>query len=140
MAKVITETKMKFDVSVGTEDRFSVRRWFGKLVELLNSGEVVDQKKFLSATLAVEGFAAHPFKRKQFIEFLHEQQNRQWVARYPEIKVSVKGGSFILTGTFESFIGGILASEGNVELKVIKSDGAFLLESQIFYPRFLVHL
>jgi hypothetical protein len=50
------ESKMDFDYSVGTEDRFALRRWFADFISAQNKKDLATQLPFFSDQLVVKGF------------------------------------------------------------------------------------
>ncbi len=66
---VSTESKVKFDYSILTEDRFALRNWFSKLglfLEIQSSGVA---SNFFSPKFLAVGFGESEFNLKQFLSF-----------------------------------------------------------------------
>jgi hypothetical protein len=142
MVKIPIDSKLDFDYSVGTEDRFALRNWFERLVKAINYNDAGDYEPQLSERLSVEGFTPEPLNHETYIRFLKDRVKQKpiRVLRFPELKVRYKHFFYHLVGTYEEFIDGILAYEGTIELAVLKEEDVFKLESIKFYPRLRVQL
>ena len=55
--------------------------------------------------------------------------------RFPKLKLSYAHYLYHLTGTYEEFVDGILATEGTIELALVKSDRGFEFVKIAFFPR-----
>lgn len=140
MTKLDLESKMDFDRSVGTEDRFALRRWFGRFVELLNQTNPDFWLDIFSSDLAVAGFTDAPLDCTGFMNYLKaENEIGEYAARFPELKVGFQDGTFKLKGTFESFSDKVLLADGSIALEIVKDEaGQFRVTSIELEPRFIV--
>jgi hypothetical protein len=138
--KLDLESKMHFDYSVGTEDRFALRRWFGQFVEAQNQHDLAAQTAYLSDQLIVKGFTADPLTYAHYLDYLQARlgDGKSWQVRYPEVHVKFKGFLFYISGSFEGYLDGILSYDGSVDLKVAKTDDTFTLVYMEFYPRMMM--
>ena len=138
--KLELESKMDFDYSVNTEDRFALRNWFNQMVKEINYNDSGAYLPKLSGTLHVEGFTDEPMEHDDYVAFLARRagDGHVRVMSYPELKVSARFNRFSLKGTFEEVVDGVLAAEGTIETVVGKEDGEFKLWWQMFYPRLRV--
>lgn len=139
MVKLDVQSKIDFDRSIGTEDRFNLRKWFGKLVEVLNQSNPQIWDEVLATDLVVTGFLDEEMDRSEFETYLTRQfEEGDFVIRYPGLKATFRVGEFILTGNLESFVDGVLTCAGDVELRVVKHEDNFVLQVQNLSPRFRV--
>lgn len=139
MKKIDTQSKLDFDRSIGTEDRFAIRGWFERLVARLNQTNPQLWKEGLGEGLIVSGLTPKVMDRKNFLLFLGSQfQLGDYTVRYPLLKVQFRNGSFRFRGTFESFTNGILTCSGDVTLTVVKQEDGFYLTTHIVDPTFRV--
>ena len=138
--KLDVESKMDFDYSVNTEDRFALRNWFNQMVKEINYNDPGAYLPKLSQTLHVEGFTDEPMEHDDYVAFLARRAGDGHVRMisYPELTVSARFNRFSLKGTFEEVVDGVLAAEGTIETVVGKEDGEFRLWWQMFYPRLRV--
>jgi hypothetical protein len=54
--KISIESKTDFDYSVGTEDRFALRKWLERFAVELGRGTAEGLKEFFAEELTIEGF------------------------------------------------------------------------------------
>lgn len=138
--KLSTESKIDFDRSISTEDRFGLRRWFEKLVQTLNQSNPQIWAELLGGDVSIVGFTDIPMSGAEFARYLHTHfEDGEYVLRYPELRASFQDGVYRLSGTFESFTDGILFCSGDITVEVVKDeDEKFRLKSQQLSPRFRV--
>jgi hypothetical protein len=138
--KLDLESKMDFDYSVSTEDRFALRNWFNQLVKEINYNDSGAYLPKLAEALHVEGFTDEPMEHDDYVAFLARRagDGHVRVMSYPELAVSARFNRFSLKGTFEEVVDGVLASEGTIEIVIGKENGEFKLWWQMFYPRLRV--
>lgn len=128
---------MNFDNSVGTEDRFRLRRWLESFIEAHNQPENLDT--FLSEELIVEGFTNENLSKPAFLEFIRQQTKSGFSqVRYPDLKIRYKDQAFFCDGSFQGLKENMLFYEGTVEMEVIKTVEDFLLDYFKFHPRLKV--
>ena len=62
-----TETKLDFDQTVSTEDRFAIRKVLDGFALAANAGDVEKLSKLISDSTVVEGFSDLPYVKAEFI-------------------------------------------------------------------------
>jgi hypothetical protein len=139
--KLDTESKMNFDSSVTTEDRFALRNWFQGFIDNLNNHNEAEIKSALSDALMVEGFSDIPMQAEEYVLFLKGLITKQAnsVARFPKVSIKFQGYLFAIVGDFEVYIDNVLSYEGGVEITVVKNEQGFFMVRQKFFPRLMVH-
>jgi hypothetical protein len=138
MPKIPTDSRMDFDYSVSTEDRFALRRWFEELVQAINYNDRGVYLEKLAPNLWVKGFTESPLNHQDYSKYLQSRAKQKVarVVRFPDLKIKQRYRHyFTLMGTYEEFINGILSYEGTVTLEIEKQDEQFKLSKFIFYPR-----
>lgn len=135
--ELVTETKLDFDNTVGTEDRFAIRRAIDAFADCANRGEVEALRSLISDSTVIEGFSDIPYVKQQFISVIERWQNsgRKRIMRFPKLKLSYNRYLYHLVGTYEEFTDNILATEGTIELALIKKDDGFQFVKMAFFPR-----
>ena len=138
--KISTESKMDFDNSVSTEDRFALRKWLDELVEAVNYNDRGVYGDRLAENLTVEGFTEQPMDRESYLQYLNSRATEPAarIIRFPALQIKFKHYLYPLAGTYEEFVNGILSYEGRVNLAIVKKDGGFQLVSLKFDPRLRV--
>lgn len=129
--KIATESKTGFDSSVSTEARFALRKWLEELVQEINNNDVEKYGTRLYSNLVVEGFSQQPMNKEQYLEFLE----RPHLIRFPELLAKFQRSRFVLQGSYEQFVDGILSYEGTVEVLVLSNKETFQLATLKFFPR-----
>lgn len=134
---ISTESRMEFDYSVATEDRFALRKWLEQLVEAINYNDRGMYTDRLYDNLTVEGFTAQPMGKASYLSWLADRalQHKVHVIRFPTLRIKLKNNLYRLVGTFEEFVDGLLSYEGSIELLVVKTDDNFQLATMKFFPR-----
>ena len=135
--ELTTETKLDFDSSVGTEDRFAIRRMIDLFADSSNRGNVEQLNKLISDSTVIEGFSDIPYVKQQFISVIERWQtsDRKRVMRFPKLKLSYSHYLYHLVGTYEEFADNILSTEGTIELAIIKNETGFQFVKMVFFPR-----
>ncbi len=135
--ELTTETKLDFDQTVGTEDRFAIRRAIDAFAKSANDGAIEKLDSFISDSTVIEGFSDIPYMKQEFISILSRWQgsSRKRVMRFPNLKLSYSHYLFHLAGTYEEFVDNILATEGTIEMAMIKNDRGFEFVKIVFFPR-----
>jgi hypothetical protein len=138
--KLDTESKMQFDNSIGTEERFALRRWFDDLILSQNNHDLESFKKLLSDAFIVQGFTDFPLQKQGFIDLLRPVifENGLSAVRYPNVSCAFQGYFYHISGDLEIYTDGVLSCEGEAILEVIKNDDDFLLVRQNFSPRMMI--
>lgn len=131
------ETKLDYDRTVGTEDRFAIRKVVDQFVAAVNQGNREVYEKLISDGITIEGFSDIPQVKQGFTTMLERRfkGNGLRFMRFPILKLSFSRYLYHLEGTYEEFIDGILATEGTIELMLIKNEIGYQLVKIIFYPR-----
>lgn len=135
--ELTVETNLDFDQTVGTEDRFAIRRAIDSFASAANSGTTAVLENLISDSTVVEGFSDLPFVKQEFISVISRwlRGGRQRLMRFPKLKLTYSHHLFQLTGTYEEFIDKILVTEGTIELALVKTDGSFQFVKINFFPR-----
>jgi hypothetical protein len=135
--KISTESKMDFDYSVTTEDRFALRKWLEQLVEAVNYNDREVYAPMLGDQLIVEGFSDEPMDQAAYLAFLEQRgsQKSARVIRFPDLSIKFHHYLYHLRGTYEEFVDGILSYEGSIDMTVAKQEDSFILVTVKFYPR-----
>ncbi len=135
--ELTTETKLDFDNSVGTEDRFAIRRAIDSFADCANRGEIDALNNMISDSTVIEGFSDIPYMKQQFISVVSRWQgsDRKRIMRFPKLKLFYNRYLYHLTGTYEEFADGILSTEGTIELALVKTDDTFKFVKIAFFPR-----
>ncbi|HEX3096007.1 MAG TPA: hypothetical protein VHQ20_02715 [Patescibacteria group bacterium] len=140
--ELVTETTLDFDYSVSDEDRFIIRRILDKFATAANHGEVEVLNELISDSTVVEGFSDLPYVKEEFISVVSRWQGsgQSHVMRFPLLKLSYSHYLYHLSGTYEEFVDNILATEGTIELSMIKKedeqgDAKYEFVKIVFFPR-----
>ncbi len=138
--KLDTESKMDFDRSIGTEERFALRRWFDKLVETQNAHQLEEFGALLSDALVVDGFTDMHLRKESYLDFLKPVvfDDQTAVVRYPKVAITCQGYLCHVRGDFEIYIDGILSCEGEIEIELVKNDETYMVARKTFSPRMMV--
>ena len=138
---LVVETKLDFDRSVSTEDRFAIRKVVDTFVRAVNNGDGEVYRAMVSDAAIIEGFTDIPYVKEGFINMLSrkftEQANR--FMRFPQLKLSYSKYLFQLQGTYEEFDGGILGTEGTITINLVKGKDGYQIVRILFYPRMMLH-
>jgi hypothetical protein len=137
---VAFETKLDFDRSVNTEDRFAIRKVLDKFIYCVNNAQVDIYSAMLSDAAVVEGFSDIVQVKAGFVSMLSRRflGNGKRTMRLPEVKLSYSRYLFQLKGTYEEISEGILSTEGTIEIFLIKEDQKYKIVRIIFYPRMML--
>ncbi len=134
------KTILDSDNTVSTEDRFVLRKFIERFIDEINTGKTDRYERKLGESLAVVGFEDYPLLKPQFKQRLSKKfSTAKGFARFPKLKVTNSRFMFHLVGTYEEFHDGIIDTEGNIELYVIKKDSNFEIVKIDFFPRMLMH-
>lgn len=135
--ELTTETKLDFDQTVGTEDRFAIRRTLDSFAEAANTGDSQKLDEMISDSTVIEGFSDLPYVKEEFISVVTRwvTHNEKRVMRFPLLKLSYSHYLYHLTGTYEQYADNILVTEGTIELSMIKQDDCFVFVKIVFFPR-----
>jgi len=138
--KLDTESKIDFDRGIATEERFALRRWFDRYVELQNQHNLELFSELLSDALVVDGFTDIHLQKQSYLDFLKPVvfENSNAVVRYPKVTSTFQGYLFHLKGDFEIYLDGILSCEGEVEIEIIKEQDSYLIVRKVFSPRMML--
>lgn len=135
--ELVTETKLDFDNSVSTEDRFAIRRVIDLFAEAANQGDLELLNTLIDDSTVIEGFSDIPYMKQEFVSVISRWNNGgvKRIMRFPKLKLSYSHYLYHLDGSYEEFIDNILATEGTIELSMIKKESSYSLVKIIFYPR-----
>ncbi len=135
-----TETKLDFDRSVNTEDRFAIRKALASLIEAINRREEDVYAGMLSDAMIVEGFSDIPQVKAGFLIMLRQKfsQENDRVVQMPNLKLSYSRYLYHLEGTYEEILEGILVTEGTIEFSMIKEDEQYKVVRINFFPRMVL--
>ncbi len=133
------ETKLDFDRSVNTEDRFAIRKLVDLFVRSVNQGEREVYDSMISDAIIVEGFSDIPYVKQGFVNMLARRftVNHQRLMRFPALKLTYTRYLFQLQGTYEEFDDGVLATEGTITVNLVKNEKGYELVRILFYPRMI---
>jgi hypothetical protein len=130
------ETKLDFDRTVNTEDRFAIRRVLARFIEAINEGHSSVYSGMLSDAAIIEGFSDITQVKEGFVGMLNFRfAGKSRTAALPQLKLSYSRYLFHLKGTYEETIDGVLATEGTIEMSLIKDEKSYKIVRIIFYPR-----
>ncbi len=134
---MITETKLDFDQTVSTEDRFTIRRVIDSFASAANIGNIEKLDTLISDSTVIEGFSDLPYVKEEFLLVLSRwmSHGQKHIMRFPKLKLTYGHFLYHLTGTYEEFVDGILSTEGTIELALIKNDRRFEFVKITFFPR-----
>lgn len=129
------ETKLDFDRTVDTEDRFVIRRTIAAFANAANSSDVESLEKLISDSTVVEGFSDLPYMKQEFISVISRWVGKNRVMRFPKLKLTYSHYLYHLAGTYEELLDNILVAEGTIKLSLIKKDEGFQFVKIVFFPR-----
>lgn len=134
------ETKLDFDRSVSTEDRFAIRKVVDAFVKSVNKSEREEFAPVISDAAIIEGFTDIPYVKEGFVNMLARRfnSNANRFMRFPELKLSYSRYLFQLNGTYEDFDNDVLATEGTITINMIKNDSGYQIVRILFYPRMML--
>jgi hypothetical protein len=135
--EMITETKLDFDQTVGTEDRFAIRRAVDAFANAANHNSIEVLSDLISESTVIEGFSDLPYMKQEYISVISRwlKSGRERIMRFPKLKLTYSHYLFHLTGTYEEYIDKILVTEGTIEMAMIKNDNGFQFVKIVFFPR-----
>ena len=135
--EMITETKLDFDQTVGTEDRFAIRRAIDAFANAANKNSIEVLENLISDSTVIEGFSDLPYVKQEYISVISRwlSTGRERIMRFPKLKLTYSHYLFHLTGTYEEFVDKILVTEGTIEMALIKNDNGFQFVKIVFFPR-----
>ncbi len=133
----LAETILDFDGTVGTEDRFAIRRFIARFLEIVNNAQVSEMDTVISDSTTALGLSDFPLQKKQIIEMFYKKffGRRHNYLVLPKLKLSFNKFMFHLSGTYEEYEQGILTGAGTIDLALIKNDDSFQFVDFKFYPR-----
>jgi hypothetical protein len=137
MTHVDTESNIKFDYSVSTENRFAVRKWLQHFVDDQNTKGLGVWESALTKTALIEGFSDEALSKSSFVEFMKQihAASRSVIVRFPELTISYSRFLYDVEGNMELYIDGVLSLEGTFESRVAESEGEFQFAWIKLYPR-----
>lgn len=128
---------LDFDNSVGTEDRFAIRRFINLFVHTVNHGTRAEVEELLSDSITAEGYGEFTLQKQQLSEMFYKKfyGRRHNYINMPKLKLSSNKSLFYLNGNYEEYQEGILSAAGSLDLLVARQNEKFCLVSLKFYPR-----
>lgn len=135
-----TETNLDFDHTVGTEDRFAIRRFIAKITESINQGSREDIDALLDKTATAQGFSEFTLLQPQIVEMFYKKffGRRHNYVSFPKLKLTSSKYLFSLTGGYEEYQEGILSAAGTIDVSLLKTEDSYKIVSLKFYPRMRV--
>lgn len=133
--ELAVETKLDFDLTIDTEDRFSIRKVIALFARAANQRETEILDDLISDSTVVEGFSDIPYVKQEFISVITRKTKGSRVMRFPKLKLSYNRYLYYLRGTYEEFLDNILVTEGTIELVLVKQENRFQFVKIVFYPR-----
>ena len=133
------ETKLDFDRSVNTEDRFAIRKLVDLFVRSVNQGDREVYAPMVWDAIVVEGFSDIPYVKQGFVNMLSRKftNGGERLMRFPALKLTYTRYLFQLQGTYEEFDDGVLSTEGTITVNLIKNEHGYQLVRILFYPRMI---
>lgn len=143
MKNINFESKISFDYSFSTEERFAFRRFVEQFIFTLNSGHVDELSRFFDDRFEAFGFSlSERFNSEKFVHFLEENRKRKLMTwfRLPVLTAKKKDGIFFLNGSMEVLNEEMLVMEGEVDLEAVyfSEDVGFKFLFFTFSPRMRV--
>lgn len=137
MFKIPTDSRMDFDYSVSTENRFALRNWLDRFVEAVNYNDKPIYEEMISVNFKATGFREDQLDRESFLNFISRptKQKTVRIIRMPELTIKFRQGQYLTMGTFEQFNDGILSYEGTAETVISQDEDKFCFEKIEFFPR-----
>ncbi len=137
---VLQETIFDFDRTVGTEDRFAIRKFIGNFSDTVNGGAKADLSLFVDERATAQGFSEFPMQQPQIVEMFYKKffgRKHNYIV-FPKLKLTSNNFLFLLTGLYEEYQEGILSATGNIDVSLVKEDDLYKIVSLKFYPRMRV--
>lgn len=133
------ETIFDFDRTVGTEDRFAIRRFISNCSTLISQANKHDIEALIADGATVSGITEFPLQKKQAVDLFYKKffGRRHNFISFPKMKLSFNKFMFHLSGSYEEYEEGILSGYGTIELALIKKDEKYQLVDVKFFPRML---
>jgi len=134
------ETKLDFDRSVSTEDRFAIRKAVDVFVSSVNKADTEAYSSMISDAAVIEGFTDIPYVKEGFVNMLARKftPGAERFMRFPQLKLSYTRYLYQLQGTYEEFDDGVLATEGTITLNLVKGEDGYQIVRILFYPRMMM--
>ena len=138
--KIDTESKMKFDDSIETEDRFAIRKWFQKFIDFQNNNDVEALQVILSPECVFDGWTRRAMDPETYCAYQERRaiSDTVFTVRYPELQFRKRGQIFRVSGSFEEYHDGGLIMEGMVDIKIELRNKVFQLVKHKFIPRLII--
>ncbi|GEM_PF-2203631 len=138
--KLDTESKMKFDSSISTEDRFALRKWFQKFIDFQNEENIEALLVLAASEVVITGFTKHSMDYETWAAF-HERRALSediYTTRYPEVLFTFAKNRYRVSGSYEEYKNYQLVLEGIIDITIEKINNVFQLCNQTVYPRLIV--
>lgn len=127
------EIAFKIKGDVGTEDRFSFRRWFETWIEAVNSGNLDLWQSSLADSVCITDLQEQDLDKNEFIKYLTSGKTELLV---PQVTLSFEDGLVNLKGEWEVLQNNMVVFNGLFEMLVRKiEDGTYNIFGITFFPR-----
>lgn len=133
------ETILDYDRTVGTEDRFAIRRFITTCSTSISQANRGAMESLIADGATISGITEFPLQKKQAVDLFYKKffGRRQNFIYFPKMKLSFNKFMFHLSGSYEEYEEGILSGYGTIELALIKRDEKYQLVDVKFFPRML---
>ena len=132
-----TESAMKFDYSIKTEDRFAFRKWLQNWINQFEKKPLPHIDLCLAKDFVGAGFADHELNAEQFTSLMAKLAHPKKVVmvRMPDVEVTNNDFLFHAKGTLEIYVDKLVCFDGDFVCKVKAVDDSFEFVQMTFYPR-----
>lgn len=133
------QTILDFDRTVGTEDRFAIRRFIENFSNIISNAHKSDLDIIIADGAVTAGITEFPLQKSQLIEMLYKKffGRRHNFFILPKLKLTYSKFLFHLNGSYEEYEQGILSGSGTIEIVLVKNENYFQVFSLKFFPRML---
>lgn len=133
------QTILDFDRTVGTEDRFAIRRFIENFSNIISNAHKSDLDIIIADGAVTAGITEFPLQKSQLIEMLYKKffGRRHNFFILPKLKLTYSKFLFHLNGSYEEYEQGILIGSGTIEIVLVKNENYFQVFSLKFFPRML---
>lgn len=132
-----SETILDFDHSVGTEDRFAIRRFISDFIDSVNNQGREEVSVYFDKGVTAQGFNEFPLLGPQLVEMFYKKffGRRHNYVSLPKVKLTSAKFLYNLSGNYEEYSDGILTTAGTIDIAILKSDDTYKIVNIKFYPR-----
>ncbi len=135
----LQEIIFDYDRSVGTEDRFAIRRFVQSFVEIASRANKPELELVIADGATTTGITEFPLQKPELVELFYKKffGRRHNYFVMPKLKLTYNQYLFHLNGNYEEYEQGILSGSGTIEMLLIKKDDTFNVVGLKYYPRML---